>query len=127
MQPMNSPLRPAGDSLRRPSKLNYLWHGKGREVLIRVCHNMGITDICTCDPQPPLQHFRYRPGSSSNPYAPGLGMKECLDCHHLQYPLQYVYDCDECTEPFLIDKFPPPHVEVEFLCFDCAYDRANEE
>lgn len=112
---------PAGDSLRSRADLSYLWHGKDRANMIRVVKNLGIDDVCTCDPFPGIAHFRYRPGSDSS--GGPLGMRECLDCHYLHFPLAYVYVCDECTEPFLLEQFPPPKKNVELLCFDCALER----
>jgi hypothetical protein len=100
--------------LRKSSDLGYLWYGKGRANMVRVCKNLGITDICTCQDAVSLDTpFRMRPDSGST------GMKECAACHHLLWPLMYVYDCDSCTEPTLSENFPVG-LDVVYLCIDCA-------
>ena len=84
--------------------------------MVAVCKGLGITDVCTCDVWKTTnfpEKWRYREGSGKP------GMRECLTCHHLLWPLSYVYDCDECTEPTLSDKFPVT-LDEEFICFDCA-------
>jgi hypothetical protein len=104
------------DRYRKPSSLGYLWFGQGRARMLEVCHNLGITDVCTCEEWDGAKEpgpWRMRPDSGR------VGMRECKQCHHLLWPLSYVYDCDECTEPTLTEKFPVD-LDEEFLCFDCA-------
>lgn len=99
---------------RIPANLGYLWFGQGRERMLQVAKNLDIVDICTCERVGKSElPWRYRPNSGK------VGMRECLTCHHLLWPLSYVFECDECTEPFLVDHFPIFEDE-ECLCFDCA-------
>jgi hypothetical protein len=99
------------NAFRNPSKLGWRWFGYGRERMLEVCNDLGIKDVCTCDPIPALSNSRIRKNSGIT------GMRECKECHHLVWPLSYVYDCDECTEPVLSDEFPPV---LDFICYDCA-------
>jgi hypothetical protein len=102
---------------RKPSDLGYKWFGKGRKAMLAACKDEGISDVCTCDMERPQNiPSRIRPNSGR------VGMRECLECKHLIWPLSYVFDCDECTEPVLSDTFPPPD---NFICFDCALDTKN--
>lgn len=102
-------------TFRKPSDLGYRWFGKGRQAMLDVCADLGITDVCTCDPERVQDlPWRYRPDSGK------VGERECLKCRHLLWPLSYVYDCDECTEPTLSDTFPPPD---DFICIDCALEK----
>jgi hypothetical protein len=116
MTPPRPMQKPAGNNLRRPADFNKLWHGKGRARMIEVYKNLGFWDVCECDPAE-KHGWRYRKdsGRTGSP-----GMAECTYCHHLLWPMQYIYECDECLEPFLIDKFPPPMKHQEdLLCPEC--------
>lgn len=105
---------PAGKNLRRPSNFNKLWHGKGRKRMIEVYKNLGFYDVCECEDAHGWR-FRKDSGNGGSP-----GMAECTYCGYLIWPMQYIYDCDECMEPFLIGRFPPPLAHVEdLLCPEC--------
>jgi hypothetical protein len=114
---MTQPIKSVGDRFRHTSDLSSRWFGKGRRRMIEVCKDLGITDICTCNPDTTTQGpWQVRPDSGK------VGMNECSTCHHLLWPLSYVYDCDECTEPVLADKFPVP-LDEDFLCIDCILEQ----
>lgn len=120
---------PRPDRARRRSDLDYLWFGKGRARLVALCKNMGIRDICECDDRdwnsattsdPRNPDWRIRPNSGP------VGMKECTACRCLLWPLSYVFDCDNCTEPTLANKYPVT-LDEEFLCFDCQIDEMESK
>lgn len=94
---------------RIPTDVSYLWHQKGRENYIRVVKNMGIYDICECAE---ILGWKKREDSGT------VGQKECVVCKSLIWPLSYVYDCDECTEPALASKFPVLASD-KFICHYC--------
>lgn len=105
---------PAGNNLRRPSDYNKLWFGQGRKRMIEVYKNLGFYDVCECEEDHGIR-YRKDSGASGSP-----GMAECPYCHYLIWPMQYLYDCDDCMEPFMIDKFPPAMLHVaDLLCPDC--------
>lgn len=103
----------AGDNLRRPMDLAYLWHGKGRERMIEVYKNLGFYDVCEC-PQPTGTRYRKGSGRRGSP-----GMLECTICHYLIWPMQYIFECDDCCEPILLDQFPAPFIYEDLLCAEC--------
>jgi hypothetical protein len=94
--------------------LSYLFLAKGRENYIEVVQNLGINDICECVYKPPATHpTRLRVGSGHP------GEIECKICGFLVYPLSYMYECDECTEPFLSNQFSL-ELNEPALCSDCS-------
>lgn len=104
---------PAGKNLRKPMDFRYLWFGKGRDVMIKVFKNLGFDDVCEC-PQPAPMRYRKNSGVKGSP-----GMQECAYCHHLIWPMQYIFECDECCEPILLDQFPAPLIYEDLLCPEC--------
>lgn len=97
---------------RRPSDFDSLWFGQGRARMIEVYKNLGFYDVCECD-RTEIKGQRDRKSM-----LPSVVM-ECTYCHYLIWPMQYIFDCDECTEPFLVDKFPPVKYDELLLCPDC--------
>jgi len=85
-------------------------HKVSRERYIEIVKNMGLSDICECS----NITTRRRQDSGLN------GELECTECHYLKYPLQYMYPCDECTEPTL-SPYCYLSKSIEFLCDDCLY------
>lgn len=104
-----------GKKYRTPIDFRYLWFGKGEEVYYEAFLKLGFTDICECEEE--SGKSRYQRGvKRSNSGA--TGQLECKNCGCLLYPFQHLYECDECTEPALADKYPLP-VDEPFLCEDC--------
>lgn len=98
---------------RRPYDTYSLWLSKGRKRYVEVFKNLGFWDICECSDDTKQIPQRKRP-DSGNP-----GLTECAKCGHLVWPLTAVYECDECMEPTLSDKYPVSEDEP-FLCRDCS-------
>lgn len=96
---------------RHTADLHHLWGGQGRARYIEVVKNLGFNDICECEDFRNKPH-RYRKESGT------VGQMECAECHYLVWPLSSVYECDECMELTLSDKYPVRADEV-FLCGDC--------
>jgi hypothetical protein len=87
-----------GNGVNRPKvDLDYLWLIKGRENYISVVKRLGIQDVCECEDY--RDHKQRREGSGKP------GQEECSVCGCLIRPMQYIYACDECTEPFLSEKY----------------------
>lgn len=74
-------------------------YANGREAYIKEVKGLGF-EICEC-PGRRLPNPRYMPGSGT------VGVYICSECALIQWTLNYVYACDECTEPVLHLKYPP--------------------
>jgi len=97
--------------------LHPYYGGKGRKAYIKVYKNMGFYDICECnlDKDIPTKYIRKR----VRPNSGIVGEQECVECGYLVWPLSAVFECDECTEPALSDKYPVA-LDEEFLCSECS-------
>lgn len=88
--------------------------GKRRQDYAAKIRRMGFTDVCDCDFRDTdnLKNKQRRAGSGEP------GQHECTVCGLLCWPHTQIYECDECCEYTLANKYPLPKDEP-FYCDSC--------
>jgi hypothetical protein len=103
---------------RKPVDYTKYTTGKTHAQYAKLAKEYGFNDVCECKTEWGEFETQYREGSGTP------GMLECTDCYCLVHPFLYVYECDECMEPTVPDKYTYRQDET-FLCDDCIMEKLN--
>lgn len=75
--------------------------GNGRAAYVAEVKSLGF-DICQCE-----EEGHKLPLPTYAPQSGIVGIFICSECGLPQWTLNYIYPCDECTEPVMCRSYPP--------------------